>query len=103
MSENFPITDEFQKFSQTGFEAYTRSFGELNKGFAAIAAEWTEYSKKVFEDSTKAFEKIVGAKSFEDAIEIQSKFAKKSYEAHMAEMTKLGEMYTSLMQTTFKS
>jgi hypothetical protein len=103
MTENFPITDEFQKFGQTGFEAYSRSFGELNKGFQAIAAEWTEYSKKVFEDSTKAFEKIIGAKSFEDAVEIQSKFVKKSYDAHIAEMTKLGEMYTSLMQTTFKS
>ena len=103
MTEHFPIGDELQKFGQTGFEAYTRSFGELNKGFQAIAAEWTDYYKKVFEDSTKAFEKMIGAKSIEDAIEIQSKFVKRSYDAHMAEMTKLGEMYTSLMQTTFKS
>jgi GNAT superfamily N-acetyltransferase len=78
------------------------SFGELNKSFQVIATEWTDYSKKVFENSTKALEKVVGAKSIEDAIEVQTKYAKMTYEAHIAEMKKLGEMYASLMQTAFK-
>jgi len=45
---------------------------------------------------------MVGAKSVEDAIEVQTKYAKKAYDAHIAEMTKLGEMYASLIQTAFK-
>ncbi len=44
----------------------------MNKGFQAIAAEVTDYSKKAFEDSTRAFEQLIGAKSIEQAIEIQS-------------------------------
>ena len=101
MTEHFKIADEFQNFGKDGFDNYFRSFGQLNKGFQAIATEWTDYSKQVFENSTKAYEKMVGAKSVEDAIEVQTKYAKKAYETHMAEMTKLGEMYASLMQTVF--
>lgn len=93
---------EFTDFGQSGFDAFGRSFGALNKGFQAIAAEWTDYSKKAFEDSTKAFEKLVGAKSPEKAFEIQSQFAKKAYEDYVAELTKLGEMYASLVQSAFK-
>jgi len=102
MTEHFKIGDELQTFGKDGFDAYMRSFGEVNKGFQAITAEWTDYSKKVFEDSTKAFEKLVGAKSVEQIVEIQSKYVKKAYEAHIAEMTKLGEMYARWVQSAFK-
>jgi hypothetical protein len=54
-----------------------RSYGELNKGFQAIGARVTDYSKRAFEDATRAFEQLVGAKSFEHVIEIQSQYAKK--------------------------
>ncbi|GFO80784.1 phasin family protein [Methyloceanibacter sp.] len=102
MIEQFKIGDDFQKFGKDGFDAVFGSFGEVNKGFQAIAAEWTDYSKKAFEDSTNAFEQIIGAKSVEQAVEIQSKYVKKAYEAHIAELTKLGEMYASLMQSAFR-
>lgn len=94
--------EEFQKVGKDGFDAYVRSFGEMNKGFQAIAAEFTDYSKKAFEDSTKAFEQLAGAKSFEQAIEIQSQFAKKAYEGYMAEMSKIGEMYVGLAKDAYK-
>jgi len=70
--------EEFQKVGKDGFDATVRSFGEVNKGFQAIAAEITDYSKKAFEDSTRAFEQLIGAKSIEQAIEIQSQYAKKA-------------------------
>ena len=64
--------EDFQKVGKDGFDAAVRSFGEMNKGFQAIAAEVTDYSKKAFEDSTRAFEQLIGAKTVEQAIEIQS-------------------------------
>ena len=57
----------------------------MNKGFQAIAAEVTDYSKKAFEDSTRAFEQLIGAKTIEQAIEIQSQYAKKAYDGYVAE------------------
>lgn len=94
--------EEFQNVGKDGFDAYVRSFGEMNKGLQAIAAEVTDYSKKAFEDSTRAFEQLAGAKSFEQAMEIQSQFAKKSYDTYMAEMSKIGEMYVGLAKDAYK-
>jgi phasin family protein len=94
--------EDFQKVGKDGFDAAVRSFGEMNKGFQAIAAEVTDYSKKAFEDSTRAFEQLIGAKSIEQAVEIQSRYAKKAYDTYMAEMSKLGEMYVGLAKDAYK-
>jgi hypothetical protein len=102
MTDHSKIADEFQKVGKDGFDAAVRSYGDANKGFQAIVAEVTNYSKKAFEDGTRAFEQLVGAKSVEQAVEIQSQYVKKAYEAHIAQMTKLGEMYVSLAQNAFK-
>jgi hypothetical protein len=93
MTDHSKIADEFQKVGKDGFDAAVRSYGDANKGFQAIVAEVTNYSKKAFEDGTRAFEQLAGAKSVEHAIEIQSQYVKKAYDNHIAEMTKLGEMY----------
>ncbi len=94
--------EEFQKVGKDGFDAYVRSFGEMNKGIQAIAAEMTDYSKKAFEDSTRVFEQLVGCKSVEQAVEIQSQYAKKAYDTYMAEMSKIGEMYVGLAKDAYK-
>jgi hypothetical protein len=94
--------EEFQKVGKDGFDATVRSFGEINKGFQAIAAEITDYSKKAFEDGTRAFEQLIGAKTIEQAMEIQSQYAKKAYDNYVAEMSKLGEMYVGLAKDAYK-
>ena len=79
-----------------------RSLGEVNKGFQAIAATVTDYSKKAFEDGTRAFEQLIGAKSFEQAFEIQSQYAKKAFDAYIAQLSKLGEMYVDVARNAYK-
>lgn len=94
--------EEFQKVGKDGFDAAVKSFGEMNKGFQAIAAEVTDYSKKAFEDSTRVFEQLIGAKSVEQAVEIQSQYAKKAYDTYIAEVSKIGEMYAGLARDAYK-
>jgi len=91
--------EEFQKVGKGGFDAAVKSFGEVNKGLQAITAEVTDYSKKTFEDGTRAFEQLMGAKTVEQAIEIQSQYAKKAYDAYMTEMSKLGECISAWLRT----
>jgi hypothetical protein len=62
----------------------------------------TDYSKRMLEDSTRAFEQMVGAKSVDQAIEIQSQYAKRSYDAYVAEVSKLGEMYACLARNAYQ-
>ncbi len=46
--------------------------------------------------------KALGAKSLDNAIEIQSEYAKSAYEGFLAQATKLGEFYTHLAKEAFK-
>jgi phasin family protein len=94
--------DDFQKMGKDNFDAVLRSYGEWNKGFQAIAARMTDYSKQTFEDATRAFEQLVAAKSLESAIEIQSQYAKKAYDTWVAEASKLGEMYAAVARDAYK-
>jgi hypothetical protein len=68
----------------------------------AIAVEVADYSKKVFEQGTAATEKLIGAKSLEKAVEVQSDYVKTAYEGFVAEATKIGELYTSLAKEAYK-
>ncbi len=73
-----------------------KAMGDWNKGWQAIAAEMSDYSKRTFEDGTATFEKLLGAKSLEQAFEIQSGFAKRAYDDYVQQLTKIGSMCTGL-------
>ncbi len=66
----------------------------MSEGFQAIAAEVANYSKRSLEDHTAAMEKLMGAKSSEKAIEVQSEYIKMAYEGFFAQATKIGEELT---------
>ena len=102
MSDVQKYGEEFQRVTKDGFDASVRSFGEVSKGFQAIAATVVDYSKKSFEDSTRAFEQLAGAKSFEQAWEIQSQYAKKAFDAYVAQASKVGEMYVDLARSAYQ-
>ena len=99
MSANFP---DIKAFSTTPFEAFSAATASSTKGLQAIAAETTDYSKKSFEKSRVLFEKLTGVKKIDEAIQLQSDFAKSAYEDFVAEATKIGEMYSSLAKEAFK-
>ena len=40
---------------------------EVNKGFQALAAEVTDYSKKALDDGMRAWEQLLGVKTVEQA------------------------------------
>jgi hypothetical protein len=99
MVKNF---EDMQKLGKDNMDATLKSFGALSKSAQAIAVEVADYSKKTFEDGSKALEKLFGAKSLEKAIEIQSEYAKQSYEAFVAEATKIGELYLDFAKESYR-
>jgi phasin family protein len=103
LNEDFQkTTEEFQKAGKDNYDAMVRSYGELNQGFQTIAKRWTDFSKRSFEDATRAWEQLLGAKSFNQAFEIQTNYAKKAYENWMAEVSKIGEMYSTAARDAYK-
>ena len=93
---------EIKGFSTAPFEAFTTATASSAKALQAIAAETTDYSKKSFEKSRAHFEKLIGVKKIDEAIQLQSDFVKAAYEDFVAQATKIGEMYSSLAKEAFK-
>ena len=74
----------------------------MSKGLQDIAAESTDYSKKAFAASSAMFEKLLGARSVESAIQIQTEYAKQAYEGFVAQATKVSELYTKVASDALK-
>ena len=61
-----------------------------------------DYSKRSFENNTKAVEKLLGVRSLDKAIEVQSEYATSMFEDCKTQMTKLGQLYADLAKEIFK-
>src|SRR5258708_36622729 len=99
MLKNF---DDMQKYGKDHMDSTMKAWGQLSKGVQSIAAETADYSKRSFEEGSAALEKLLGAKSLEKAIEIQTAYAKTAYEGFVAQATKLGELYPVPAKKSYK-
>jgi hypothetical protein len=98
MATDFP---QIPVSATNAFEAVTAATASSTKGLQAIATEMTDYSKKSFEKSRTHFEKLIGVKNVNEAVQLQSDFVKSAYEDFVAEATKIGSLYSDLAKEAF--
>ena len=94
--------DDMQRTNNVNVDAAMRSFEGPTKATLAIATEIADYTKRSFEDGAKTMENLLGAKSLDKALEVQTEYAKAAYESYVSEVTKLGELYSDLAREAFK-
>jgi hypothetical protein len=92
---------EIKAFCANPFEAFATA-NPSTKGLQAIAAETAEYSKTSLEKGRAFCEKLMAVKQIDEALTLQSDFAKSAYEDFLAQATKIGGLYASLAQDAFK-
>ena len=68
-----------------------------------IASQIADYSKRSFDQGTKTVQNLLGARSLDKAVEVQTEYARSAYEDYVSHATKLGQLYTDLAKETFKS
>lgn len=94
--------EDIQKYGKENLDLAIKAFGVQQKGVQAIASEVADYSKKTVEAGSAQFEKLLGVKTLDKAIELQAEFAKASYEGYVAHATKVGELVTELAKEATK-
>ncbi len=99
MTTNF---GDFQKFSKEQLEAVSTVSSSLTKGLQTIAGETKDYSQRSIETGSAHLQKLANAKSVEEAVQIQSDYARATYEGFVAQTKKIGELYTNLAKEAFK-
>jgi hypothetical protein len=94
--------DDVQSYGKEQFGAAAAATTCFAKTLQTIATETADYSKKTLENNSAFMEKLLGAKSYDTAIQIQSEYWKTSYASFVAQATKIGELYSSLAKEAFK-
>jgi hypothetical protein len=93
--------DEAGMLGKETIDSMLKGYATASEGLQAIATEAAEYSKSSFQANVAHMEKLMGVKSFESAIELNTSFAKSVMEGYIAEMTKIGEMYSDLAKSAY--
>jgi hypothetical protein len=99
MNNNF---ENFQKLRQQNMDKALKILGEWHEGWRTISAEMTDYTKRSFEEGAATVEKLRTAKSIDQAIAIQSDFAKRAFDAYFHELSKIGSIYAQLFKNSYE-
>ena len=102
MTAATPTFEDFQKFSTDQLEAFTTASTTCRRVCRTSPPNSTDYSKKTFAAGTAMFEKLLGARSVELAVQIQTEFAKQAYEGFVSQATKVSELYTRVASDALK-
>jgi phasin family protein len=94
--------DQFLGYGKETVEAYSKAANVAGKGAETVHNELYAYSKQAIEDSIAATKAVMGAKSVQEAFELQTSFAKTAFEAYVGEMTKMSDLFSSLTKETFE-
>ncbi len=97
-----PNFEDFQNFSKQQLEAVTAASATWTKGLQELAAESTDYTKKSIAAGSTVYEKLLGARSVESAIQIQSEYVKQAYEGFVAQASKVSELYAKVASDAMK-
>lgn len=93
--------DEYAVFGKGAFEAWVAAGNSTAKGYEAINAEMLSFGKDRVEDTIAVTKALFGVKSVDEAVQMQSDFAKKAFDAYVAETSKLGELVNRTAQNAF--
>lgn len=94
--------EEIQQQGKEQFDAAVATAGSFQKGVQAIAVAFGDYSRKSFEDGKEFTEKLTGAKSLDQAIEVQTEYARTAYETFVNESQKISGLYVDLAKQAYK-
>jgi phasin family protein len=70
------------------------------KGIEAINSEALAYSRQTIEESVAAAKAAMGSKSIQEFIELQTDFTKTAFDSYIGQLTKMGDMLTSVTKQT---
>jgi hypothetical protein len=94
--------EDLQRLQQSQLDSSMKLLSEWTRGWQAVAVEMTDYAKRSFETSTAHVQRLMAAKSLEQAVELQSAFAKRAYDEYMQEMTKMNAIFGDIARDAMK-
>ena len=89
---------ELNTHSRKNLEAVIASATAATKGAESLGAQAMAYGKKSLEDGVGAAKSLASAKSLQEAVELQTAYAKTAFEGYIHEMTRMSETVAASMK-----
>jgi phasin family protein len=87
----FTAFDDVAGFHKENVDAFVASSTILAKGFEALSKELMAFTQGQYEQSVSTAKALMGVKSVKELVDLQTEFAKTSFDALVAEATKVSE------------
>ena len=87
---------EFADFQKASLEAYMGAASVFAKGVEKVATEQASFTKESFEEGVAAAKATFSSKSLQEAMDVQSDYARSAFEKNMAQVNKVTEHFASL-------
>ena len=94
--------DMSRDFGKDNIDVALKSADAVSKGMQAMAVEAVDYSKRSFDASGAAVEKLLAAKSLDKAVEVQSEIVRSAYEDYVGQMTRMSEIVTGMAKSAYQ-
>ena len=87
---------EFADFGRETIAAAMSSNAALSAGIETIGQEVALYTRETFTQAGETARGLLGARTFEDVVRLQTEFAKRNFDALIESTTKLSELGCAL-------
>jgi phasin family protein len=94
--------DDIAALNQGNVEALVKANTVLAKGAEEIGKELMSYAQTSLERTAGAAKALFGAKTLQDVVQLNTEFAKNSYDTYLANATKLGELSVKVANEAFQ-
>jgi hypothetical protein len=83
------------EFNKDTLEAYIESATVAGSGLQSVAQETSSYAKQAIEDAIAASKAMMGSKSINDMVEIQTSFAKTAFSGYVGHLSRFNKTLVS--------
>lgn len=84
--------EDLSKFSKENLDAYVAAGTTVAKGFETISKAWVAFTQETFEAGAQVAKALLSAKTLREAVDVQTDFAKTTFDKLVAEGTKVSEI-----------
>ena len=88
----FKTYEDLSKFSKENLDAYVAAGTTVAKGFETIGRAWVNFAQETFEAGAQVAKALLSAKTLREAVDVQTDFAKTTFDKLVAEGTKVSEI-----------
>lgn len=94
--------NEMNAQGKRNLEAVVASVTAATRAAETLGAQAMSYTKSSLEKQVEAARALTGARSVQEAVELQTTFARSALETYVAEMNKATEVMSAAVKDTFK-